>query len=89
MEIRRYLDVVTLTSHHFSGGCKWWWKIKGGTEDDVLYACFSMAKPSLELRRQAMTAASTTKSKAVDVSESGVITETIWVDPFGPPFKAP
>ena len=79
-------DVVILTSRHSSQGCKFWWKVKGGTENDVLYAT---SKPSLELRRRAATQAAASKSKAVEVSETGDITEATWLDPLGSPFEAP
>lgn len=85
----RPVDVVVLKSSHSSQTCRFWWKIKGGTEDDVLYGTFRTAEPSPDLCLRAATQAATSKTKAVEISENGNITETSWVDPLGPPFEAP
>jgi len=68
--------------------CEIWWQRRGDTESDVFYAKFSTRDPSPELRVQARMKAVASNSMAVQVSENGTITETNWVDPFGPPFEA-
>lgn len=83
------VDVVVLKSSHSSQTCRFWWKIKGGTKDDVLYGIFRTAEPSPGLCIRAATQAATSRTKAVEISENGHITETTWVDPLGPPFEAP
>lgn len=85
----RQVEVVVLKSSHSSETCRFWWKVKDGTEDDVLYGSFRTTEPCLDLCLRAAAQAAVSKSKAVEVSEDGSITETIWVDPLGPPFEAP
>jgi len=86
----KHRDVVVLlssTTRH--GTCERWWKFKDGSEDEILYAAFKTPYPNSELRNRAIIAADASKTKAVEVSDLGVITEINWVDPFGPPFNAP
>lgn len=89
MAVTKYEDVVNLTSKLRNGLDKWWWKVKDGTEDDILYATFKPPKPDRELRERAVIAAYASKTNAVAISESGEITEIPWVDPLEPPFTAP